>query len=400
MTTHHPSADLFDQLQQQLDDLAARSLGRRLRCMVSRGRTVECNDRSFINLASNDYLALSQHPHLKRAAIEAIEQFGVGATASPLIVGHHQLHEQLEQRFAAFKHTEAALLFSSGFSANLAVLTSLAQRGDTILIDKLTHASLIDAARASGARVRSFHHRDYDHLATRLAKITCGTTFIVTDSIFSMDGDAADLPVIVDLAQRHGAVTIVDEAHATGLYGPHGEGLAAARGVAERIDVSISTASKALGGLGGIVCARRTVIDTLINRGRSYIYSTAPPPAQAAVILAALDVIRDEPQRRQRVLELATRLRNALRPTPYASHSTPLDCPIVPLITGKPDAAVALAQHLEDRGLLAVAIRPPTVAPAAARVRLSLRADLVDEDMDLLLAAVRDWPGPAGMDSP
>ncbi|MCC6680983.1 MAG: 8-amino-7-oxononanoate synthase [Phycisphaeraceae bacterium] len=400
MMSNHPAADLFDQLQLQLDDLAARSLRRRLRCMVSHGRTVAWNSRSFINLASNDYLALSRHPHLKRAAIDAIERFGVGATASPLIVGHHQLHEQLEQRFAAFKHAEAALLFSSGFAANLAVLTSLAQRGDTILIDKLTHASLIDAARASGATVRSFHHRDYDHLATRLAKKGSGPFFVVTDSIFSMDGDAADLPAIVELAQRHGAITIVDEAHATGLYGPHGEGLAAAQGVVERIDVSISTASKALGGLGGMVCARRTVIDTIINRGRSYIYSTAPPPAQAAVILAAMDVIRDEPQRRQRVLELATSLRDALRSTPYAPRPTSLASPIVPLVTGRPDAALDLAQHLEDRGLLAVAIRPPTVAPAAARVRLSLRADLVDEDMDLLLAAVRDWPGLAGRNSP
>lgn len=359
----------------------------------------------MVNLAGNDYLALADHPHLKEAATTAIEKYGAGSGASRLVTGHLPLHEQVEKRCARFKHAEAALLTPTGFMANLAVLTTLAGEGDLICMDKLNHASLIDAARASGAAVRVFGHRNYDKLDRLLARFAAHggelqedasrapRAFIVTDSVFSMDGDVADLPVICDLADRRNAIVVVDEAHATGVLGETGSGLCERQGVSERVDVVISTASKALGGLGGIVTARQVVIDTLVNHARSFIYTTAAAPAQVAALDAALDIVRDEPARRQHVLNLAARLRAALAAAvlPTAKSGDDVATPIIPIIVGAPEAALALGAHLGEHGYHAPAIRPPTVPPGAARVRICLRADLDVEDVDNLARLVNDW---------
>lgn len=407
-------------LREELRQLETDDLLRRLRPVRPHGRLIHLDRQpggsSLVNLASNDYLALADHPHLKQAAVQAIREYGTGAGASRLVTGHHPCHSQVESRFAEFKHAEAALLCPTGYMANLAVLTSLAGRGDLICLDKRCHASLLDAARATDAEVRVYPHLQTTKLA-RLLRRHAGSRnaciappagsavttrrpprgLIVTDSVFSMDGDTADLPGLCDLADQYEAILVVDEAHGTGVLGETGAGLCELQGVSGRVDVVVSTASKALGGLGGVVTARREVIETLVNRARSFIYTTAVSPAQAATIDAALDVIRDEPQRRERLGELSTRLRLELSRLNWAMVSDQgrsfVATPIVPLVVGAPSEAIRLADHLRAHGLFAPAIRPPTVALGTSRVRVSLRADLEDSDLDRLIEVLSVWGG-------
>lgn len=396
-----------EELARALDDRRAGQLHRRLRACDHDGATVRRDGRTLINFASNDYLALACHPVLREAVATAARERGVGSGASRLITGHLTAHGALEQRFAAFKHADAALLLPTGFMANLAVLTALAGPGDLVCLDKLNHASLIDAAMASGATVRTFGHLGYDKLERLLRRHADQSTgepstgpptesrqprrFIVTDSVFSMDGDCADLPALVELRDRCEAVLVVDEAHATGVLGEHGSGLAEHQGVAGRVDVTISTASKAMGSLGGIVTAERVVIETLINDARSFIYTTAAPPTQIAAIEAAMDVIRDEPDRRATLMAHGRRLRGQLRAAGWPVADDPT--PIVPVIVGEAGSALALSERLEASGMLVPAIRPPTVPPGSARLRISLRADHTDEQIDRLVAAIGPPPG-------
>jgi len=387
-------------------DLSARadaSLLRELRAVESDGRFVVMADgRRLLNLAGNDYLGLSQHPALVEAAIAATQTHGTGAGASRLVSGTSPLHTEVEARFAAFKHAEAALLFVSGYTANLGLLSAVARPGDLIVQDRLNHASLIDAARQSGAAVRTVPHGAAGHAKTaRLLAAHAGAAptrrrFLVTDSVFSMDGDAADLPALLALAERHDAHLIVDEAHATGVLGAAGAGLVEAQGVSRhpRLLAAVSTASKALGGLGGVVTGSRVLIDTLVNHARTLIYTTAPPPAQAAALEAALGVIDDEPRRRERLARISSTLRDALAARGWPDVLPgPYDTPIVPLRIDDTDAAVALADRLEADGVLAVAIRPPTVPPGTARVRLGLRWDLTDDEVVRVVDAVGMGPG-------
>lgn len=374
----------ISKLERDLQNRHADHLLRTLTPASADGPTITVNNRTLINLAGNDYLALAQHPALKRAATEAINRDGVGSGASRLVSGTRPEHAALEQRFAKFKHAQSALLFPTGYMANLAVLTTLAGKGDLICCDKLNHASLIDAAHASGAQVRFYPHGNTDKLARLLARHTEGHRFIVSDSVFSMDGDTADLQALCNLAAEHSAITIIDEAHGTGVLGATGSGLCELQNVADRVDVVISTASKALGSLGGIVTAKKVVIDTLINGARSFIYTTAAPPPQVAAIGAALDVIAAEPQRRARLAELSRRVREALNIDGIT--------PIIPVIVGDASAALKLADHLADQGFYAPAIRPPTVAPGSSRVRLTLRADLEVADVDRLINVLHHAP--------
>lgn len=382
--------DWVGQLQHSLEQLNQQHLRRTLRPIDRCGATVRRGDRTLLNLASNDYLGLATHPRLIEAVRDAAERSGVGSGASRLVSGTLEAHAALEQRFAEFKHAEAALLLPTGYMANLAALTTLVRTGDLVCLDKLNHASLIDAARASGATVRVFPHLGYEKLERLLAESDAPRKLIVSDSVFSMDGDTADLKRLVELRDRFGAILVVDDAHGTGVLGEFGAGLAEAQGVAGRVDVTVSTASKGMGSLGGIITASRLVIDTLINSARSFIYTTAVPPTQVAAIDAALDVIRDEPDRRLRLREIAKQVRSALRAIGFAVSDDPT--PIVPLITGSPESALALAEHLEASGILAPGIRPPTVAPNSSRVRLSLRADLTDSQLDHLLDSLRGTP--------
>lgn len=385
----------LDQLHHDLTALEQSHLRRTLRPLDHCDRIVNFRGRPLLNLASNDYLGLASHPHLRDAVARAAQQQGVGGGASRLVTGHLEAHAALEARFAAFKHAEAALLFPTGFMANLAVLTSLAGEHDLIVMDKLNHASLIDAARYSGATVRVYPHLNY-HKAERLLAESDAPRprkkLLVSDSVFSMDGDCADIDKLRELRDRYDAILIVDEAHATGVLGENGEGLTG--GAAGRADVVVSTAGKALGSLGGLVTGPQVVIDTLINRARSFIYTTAVPPTTVAAIDAALDVIRDEPARRLRLCDLSTRVRQELN---FRGWHVPMDpTPIIPLIVGSAEAALALSQKLEAAGLLVPAIRPPTVPPNTARLRLSLRCDLTDDDVQRLLNALSEPPCPHG----
>lgn len=374
-----------------LHDLDRTNRLRRLRTVEAEGRFIRVDGRELLNLASNDYLGLSQHPKLIEAAVDATQRYGVGSGASRLVSGTKPIHQAVEARFAEFKHAEAAVLLATGYTANLAVLNTLAGPEDLIVMDKLVHASLIDAARTSGAQVRTFPHLDLDRAEQLLKRHTTGRRFLVTDSVFSMDGDCADLPALCDLADRHNASLIVDEAHGTGVLGPDGSGLATAQGVAKRIytcgtgGVVISTASKALGSLGGLVTADRPVIDMIVNKARPFIYSTAVPPAQAASIDAALDVIRDEPERRRHLVQLSFDLRQALSESGWPIIDSIEPTPILPLLVGDEQAALALQVKLIDAGIFAPAIRPPTVAPGQSRMRLSLRSDLTKADLGLLV---------------
>lgn len=406
------------QLQSHLDALQENGLLRTLKPVTQAGPYIHLADGSQrINLASNDYLGIAQHPHLKAAAIASIQHAGTGSGASRLVSGHSPAHQSLEGRLARFKHAQAALLFPTGYMANLAVITSLAQKGDLICADKLSHASLIDAARASGATLRIFPHLGYEKLARLLSRdselsdlmATLDPTlnhpagaddfssaassisqsrpprkFIITDSVFSMDGDTADLPHLCDIAAEHDAILIVDEAHGTGVFGKTGSGLCEAQHVMDRVDVVISTASKALGSLGGMVSGAEVVIQTLINKARPFIYTTAAAAMQPAVIGAALDVIENEPWRRDRVRQLAVELRQAM-----GLSCDDFTSPIVPVVAGSAQAALALSKRLDAAGFHAPAIRPPTVAPGSARVRISLRADLEDQHLSQLIDAIR-----------
>lgn len=380
-------------LSQLNRDLARRRAGplhRQLRALDRPGPIVQHDGRTLINLASNDYLGLTQHPRLRDAVIAAAQQFGVGAGASRLVAGHLEAHGELEARLAAFKHDPAALLTPTGYMANLAVLTTLADASDAIFLDKLNHASLIDAARASGAAVRTFPHGHVDKLHRLLGRYTdARRRWIVTDTVFSMDGDVADLPRLLELRDRHEAALLIDEAHATGVLGRTGAGLAEAQQVAGEIDVTVSTASKALGSLGGIITGHGLVIEALINHARPFIYTTAVPPTTVAAILAALDVLAEEPERRGRVLSMSERLRDALRGRGWPLEPGPTPpTPIIPLIAGSPEAARDLADRLAEAGFFAPAIRTPTVPPGTDRVRISLRADLADDQLERLVEAV------------
>lgn len=380
--------DWRDQLAQQLQQRQRDGLLRSLRAVDGCGRVVRRAGRDLAHFASNDYLALAGCGHLAAVVAESAKRHGVGSGASALIAGHGDTHAELEARFAKFKHAAAALLCPTGYTANLAAVTALGRPDDLVLMDKLCHASLIDAARLSGATVRVFPHLGYSKLERLLEGATAPRKLIVTDAVFSMDGDCADLPVLCELRDRFGAILLVDEAHATGVLGANGSGLAEHQGVAGHVDVTVSTASKALGSLGGVITAEQLVIDAVVNQARSFIYTTAAPPTQCAVIGAALDVVRNEPQRRTRLSELSLHLRAELIAAGWDVPLANAPTPIVPVITGDAGRTMHLADRLEQAGLLVAAVRPPTVAPNASRLRISLRSDHTDTDLSRLIEAI------------
>lgn len=386
-----------NQLQDDLNDRDDRHLRRSLRSLDCSDRVVHEQGRELLNFAGNDYLGLARHPRVIEAVQQAAAHYGVGSGASRLVTGHLDLHAEVESRFARFKKAEAALLLPTGYTANLAVLTSLASEDDLICLDKLNHASLIDAAVASGATVRIFPHRHYEKLARLLDRATLENgqpprrRLIVSDSVFSMDGDCADLRILIEHRDRYEAILILDEAHGTGVLGEHGGGLAEALDVSGQIDVTISTASKALGSLGGIVTGSQLIIDTLVNRARPFIYSTAVPPTQAAAILAGIEVIAHDPGLRERLHAKCVVLREMLASAGWSLPERQVwepVTPIIPVIVGEASAALALSDQLRDAGLIVPAIRPPTVAPGSSRLRITLRADHSGEDLSRLVATL------------
>jgi 8-amino-7-oxononanoate synthase len=358
----------------QLDELRTQGLWRELRPLDEvNGVSVRAEGREWINFSSNDYLGLAHSTEMQNALAEGIAKYGGGSGASRLVCGTHRAHAALEEALAEFKGTAAALTFSSGFAVALGTIPALMGAGDTIILDKLCHASLVDAARLSGATIRVFPHNHLEKLE-RLLQTARGRVLVVTESIFSMDGDAAPLREIAELKARHGAWLLVDEAHAVGVLGPQGRGLAAELGVDQQVDLHLGTLSKAFGLSGGYLAASRPVIDLLINRARSFIYSTAPPVHLAHALSVILDLIRSD-----RGEALRAQVRSHARQThvlldEIGIASPPGPAAILPVILGEASRAMEISASLREAGFLIPCIRYPTVARNSARLRITVSA--------------------------
>ncbi len=408
MTRTDPNS--FDaELKRRLDDITGQGLRRELRRLDSpQSPRLQLDGRPLLNFSSNDYLGLANHPWLKEAATEAVERFGCGSGASRLICGSLAPHHELESALAAFKNTPAALAFSSGYAAALGAICALMGADDVIVLDKLVHACLVDAARLSRAKLRVFAHNDLNELGAimRWADQRQGSapaarrprTLIVTESVFSMDGDVAPLSEIVELKDRHGAWLMVDEAHATGILGPRRSGLAGDLTASDRIEIHLGTLGKALGSSGGYICGSGPLIDYLINRARTFIFSTAPTPAASAAARAALELVQSE-EGRLRCLRLWSLVDQARSGLERAGWPLPaVRSAIIPLLLGSEERAVSMAAALRGHGALLPAIRFPTVPRGQARLRLTLSAAHTPEEVSALLtalAATRPEPQPA-----
>jgi 8-amino-7-oxononanoate synthase len=377
------NSSLDDALRTELARLEAAHLRRTLRPVLASG----------LNFASNDYLGLATHPALIEASRRATAEHGTGAGASRLVTGTSAQVLALEESLAAWKEKEAALVFSSGYAAALGTIPALVGAGDTVIVDKLAHASLIDAARLSGATLRVFPHNGLERLAHQLEKISPGPgrVLIVTESLFSMDGDIAPLRELVGLKERHGAWLLVDEAHATALYGKTGAGLVAEAGLSDRVDIVLGTLSKALGSVGGYIAGSRTLVDWLVNRARSFIYSTALPPGAIAASHAAVKLAQgaEGAALRAKLSEHIAQFRQKL-PTPWTSH---VSGAIQPLLCGEAAEALRIAAALHERGFLIPAIRYPTVARNAARLRVTLSAAHEADQIQALTKALSKCSG-------
>jgi 8-amino-7-oxononanoate synthase len=379
----------------ELAELRARSLLRSLREMESPQQpAVELAGKKLINFSSNDYLGLATEPALREAAKAAIDQYGVGAGASRLVCGTLSPHVRLEEKLAEFNRTEAALVFSSGYATALGTLGALCQKDDVIILDKLAHASLIDGARLSGAHVRVYPHNHMGKLESHLAwardSFPEARVVVVTESVFSMDGDWALLAEVVELKRRFGALLLLDEAHAVGVIGAHGRGLADQLGLAGAVDIHMGTLSKALGVSGGYVCGGRRLIELLVNRARSFIYSTAPSPAVAAAGRAAVEWMLSAAGEKRRQALRQNLAQFAEEMPPLFAGGRKLQSAIVPVIVGKAEAALEAAQLLADKGFLVPAIRFPTVARDAARLRVTLSALHTPRQISGLCAVLRN----------
>lgn len=377
------------ELQPALEELERRALRRHLRIVESaHGTHVTIGGRRLLMLSSNNYLGLAAHPALRRAAADAIERYGVGAGASRLIAGSLAPLHDLEAKLARLKGVDAALVFGSGYLANLGTITALTGPGDVLFSDELNHASLIDGCRLSKAALRVYRHRDSDHLRELLADSPAGgRRLIVTDSVFSMDGDFAPLAAIVNLARQYRAAVMIDEAHAVGVVGPRGAGLAAHLGLGREIDIHVGTLSKALGSYGAYVAGSRTLIDFLLNRARSFVYSTGLAPAMAAAAGAALDLLESSRETIAGLWENAAYLRNGFNS--LGLRLAPTESPILPVMIGESGMALKMAAALIERGVYVIAIRPPTVPRDTARLRVTPIASHTRRDLDQALDAFR-----------
>ena len=370
-----------------LDDLEAAGLRRTLRHRAGpAGRTVD----ELLNLSSNDYLGLAAHPRVAAAAADAAQLWGAGSGASRLVTGSTALHRELEAALANWKQTEDAVVFSSGYLANTGTIAALAGPGDLICSDALNHASIVDGCRLSRAEVAVYPHGDVAALERLLAAGRgARRRLVVTDGVFSMDGDAADVATICDLAADHNAMVMVDDAHGCGVVGPDGRGIAAAQGCADRVSAAMGTLSKAFGAAGGYVAGSAALCDWLRNRARGFVFDTAAPPAAVGAALEALDLSRDEPWRRANARDLARRLAGALGvPAPAAC--------IVPLVIGEARTAVEVSAAMERAGMLAMAIRPPSVPPGTARLRLTVTASHTVTDIESAADALASAVANAG----
>jgi glycine C-acetyltransferase/8-amino-7-oxononanoate synthase len=372
-----------------LDDLTAAGLERALRTLQSPpGARVRLGDREVILLCSNDYLGLADHPHVRAGAIEAVERWGAGSGSSRLVSGGTELHVRLERELAQFKGSEACLLFGSGYLANTGIVQALAGPGEVVLSDGLNHASIVDGCRLSRAQTIVYDHADLDALAAGLARAAGRPALIVTDAVFSMDGDLAPLEGIVDLARRHGARIMVDEAHATGVVGARGAGLVSELGLEREIDVTVGTLGKALGSYGAFACCSAEMARFLVNKARTLIFSTALPPPALGAALAALELLRTD---RELVPALHARARTLRAELAEAGFEVePGTMPIVPLVIGDPRTAVSVAEEALAGGVFAQAIRPPTVPEGTSRLRLVATAAHAEDQIRAAARIVGD----------
>jgi 8-amino-7-oxononanoate synthase len=357
----------------RLEELRERGLYRRLRLVNGpQGPRVLLDGRPVLLLCSNNYLGLADHPRVREAAAEAALRWGAGAGASRLISGNMKPHRLLEERLAAFKGYEAALLFGSGYLANTGAIAALARRGEVVFSDELNHASIIDGCRLSRAETFVYRHGDVEHLAWGLREAEGRGSLIVTDGVFSMDGDVAPLADLVRLAHRHDCRLMVDEAHATGALGPGGRGSVAAAGLSGEVDLVVGTLGKALGSYGAYVCASRELVEYLLNTARSFVFSTAPPPPVVAAALAALELLEAHPDRVERLRANAAVLREALAEEGLAVGGAGTQ--IVPVGVGGAARTMELCERLLERGVFAQGIRPPTVPDGSSRLRFTVMA--------------------------
>lgn len=368
-------------LAQDLSDLEAQDL-LRVRKLVGglQGPEVRLEGRSVLCFASNNYLGLAADPEVIAASEAALREGGASAGASPLISGHMDSHEALEREIADWLGCEAALVFGSGYHANIGVIAALAHQGDAVFSDALNHASLIDGCRLARATVRIFEHGNLEDLEEKLEATEARRRLIVSDSVFSMDGDTASLEGLIELAERYDAWLMLDEAHAMGIFGDEGAGLAASRGLGARVQIRMGTLGKALGSYGAFVAGTRTLIELLVNRARSYVFSTALPPAVLGAAHAAVRIARRDTARRERLWRNARRLHEGLADSGF--RLGPLDSTIVPVVLGEPRVALAVAHRAMRDGVWAPAIRPPTVPPGTARLRLTPIATHDDAQID------------------
>ncbi len=376
-----------DFIPNELEQLKQEGLYRRLRRVEGeQGPTLILDGKEVLNLSSNNYLGLANHPALREAAKEAIDRYGCGSGASRLISGNMTLHEELEEKIAALKGTQAALVFNSGFQANMGILSTLVGEGDVIFSDARNHASIIDGCRLSRAKIGVYPHCDLERLEEELKKASGkGRKLVVTESLFSMDGDEAPLAEIVDLAERYGTMVMVDEAHATGVFGPNGAGVVAKLGLGKRVLVQMGTLGKALGGFGAYVAGSQALRDLLINRCRSFIFTTSLPPAVLAMAIAAIDLLNKEPQRRLALWHNCRTLREGLKRLGFSLGQS--QSQILPLIIGDAQRCMAFSERLLQGGVFAQGIRPPTGPTGTSRLRITLMATHTHEHLHRALSA-------------
>lgn len=376
-------------IEKELASIRDAGLYRRLRRVDGeQGPTLSLDGREVINFSSNNYLGIANHPALAAAAKAAIDRYGCGSGASRLISGNMALHEELESRLAAFKGTEAALVFNSGFQANIGVISTLAGDGDAIFSDALNHASIIDGCRLARARTIVYGHNDLGRLEQALEQARgFRRKLIVTESIFSMDGDEAPLAGIVELAEKYGAAVMVDEAHATGVFGREGAGVVQKLGLGESVLVQMGTLGKALGCFGAYIAGSHGLRDLLINRCRSFIFTTSLPPAVMAMAIAAIDLVQREPDRRDALRHNGHRVRGGLAGLGFQLGGS--EGPILPLIIGDAGKCMEFSEALLENGIFAQGIRPPTVPPGTSRLRITLMATHTLEHIDRALEAFK-----------
>ncbi|MFN8622893.1 MAG: glycine C-acetyltransferase [Chloroflexota bacterium] len=394
MTTPGQRPDPLDDLRQELDKLREQALYRPLVVMHgAQAPETTMNGRPVISLSSNNYLGLATHPHLVQKALEAVRDLGVGSGAVRTIAGTMELHEELERRLAAFKHTEAVLTFQSGFTANSGVIPTITGDDDLIVSDELNHASIIDGVRLSKASRAVFRHKDVDHLHEVLkdAREKGGPRgpykriLVITDGVFSMDGDIAPLAGIVEACERYGAASFVDDAHASGVLGQNGRGTVNHFGLDGRVDIQVGTLSKAVGVLGGYVAGRQHLRDYLIQRSRPFLFSTSHPPAVAAACLAAIDVLEDEPERIERLWTNTRFFKKGLEDLGFDTGVS--ETPITPVIVGQASIAQQFNRRLFEEGIYATAVVYPTVALDKARLRTIVSSEHTTDELQTALDA-------------